>query len=83
MPRVQPATAKIRDRREARDSLRALLSGGDRRSVAQSTRVKHPQKFVQGWALDSLPAFAAGHSELIPVVERTLHDFERDAPWIA
>jgi HEAT repeat protein len=39
--------------------------------------VKHPQKFVRAWALDSLAAFAEEDSKLLPIVKRALEDCER------
>jgi hypothetical protein len=39
--------------------------------------VRHPQKFVRAWALDSLATFAEKNSHVIGIVKRTLEDFER------
>jgi hypothetical protein len=39
--------------------------------------VKHPQKFVRAWALDSLAAFAGEDLKLFPIVKRTLEGFEQ------
>ena len=38
--------------------------------------LKHPQKFVRAWALDSLATFAVRNKRLRPLVERTLKEFE-------
>ena len=39
--------------------------------------VKHRQKFVRAWALDSLATFAEHDPGLVPVVKRALDDFDR------
>jgi hypothetical protein len=39
--------------------------------------VKHPQKFVRAWALDSLATFADEDLELLPIVNRALEDFKQ------
>ena len=38
--------------------------------------LKHPQKFVRAWALDSLATFAVRNKRLRPLVERRLKEFE-------
>ena len=39
--------------------------------------IDHPQKFVRAWALDSLAQLAATDRALLPLVNRTIDEFER------
>lgn len=61
--------------READRDLRRLLSGGDRRSVAQSERAR--VLVARSRALDSVAIFAQQDATLLPVVGECLRDFEQ------
>jgi hypothetical protein len=50
----------------------------ERARVIQILRldVEHPRLFVRAWALDSLATFAERDRDLVPIVARSLEDFE-------